>query len=227
MVLYKFKEPKKAENKPENTSNHKETKDSTYHYDSMKQLMDQKNGVNKTKISFKKRKKRKSLDDAAFVKAVVVVVLVMGLICSMFIIYSFFSSFDNTSETQSATVESHSEKVASDYSSNNESNITLPEKWEVTVNKDNPNVDFSDLAKLISYDKHTGYYLFDVYEDDECIVSNMDDSMLNTLWPAYDYCNDKETTTYKLTVRIVETSLSSGVDEIEIGTVPLILTVER
>ena len=63
MVLYKFKEPRQVEDKPKTepkkTPNSKDSEDSAYHYDYMKQLMKQKNGTKSTKATEESKKSKK------------------------------------------------------------------------------------------------------------------------------------------------------------------------
>lgn len=138
MVLYKFKEPKQAEDKPKTeskkTSDSKDSEDSAYHYDYMKQLMKQKNGTKSTKAVdefqclSKKSKKRPCFLTKhklePFVEAFAPIVVILGpivvMICIMLVVGFLLSDPDNSDTDiaqveQTATVESHS-NVVSEYS---------------------------------------------------------------------------------------------------------------
>jgi hypothetical protein len=231
MVLYKFKEPKQAEDKPKTesrkTSDSKDSEDSAYHYDYMKQLMKQKNGTKSTKATEESKKSKNGpfcltkYDLQPFVE---VSVLLVVIICIMFVAVFLLSDPDNSDTDvaqveQTATVESHSE-VVSEYSSfEGMQENGLPKKWVATVNKDHKYIDFSDLAKEYEYRDIARSLSFTVTEGDECIVESIYDVGFQTSWPAYDLCNDSNTKTYNLTVHVSDSD--------EIGTVQLVLTVEK
>ena len=241
MVLYKFKEPKQAEDKPktepEKTPSSKDAEDSSYHYDYMKQLMKQKNGTKSTKAVdefqclSKKSKKRPCFLTKyklePFIEAFAPIVVILGpivvMICVMLVV-GFLSDPDNSDTDiaqaeQTATVESHS-NVVSEYSKfEGMQENGLPKKWIATVNKDHKYIDFSDLAKEYEYRDITRLLSFTVTEGDECIVEPIYDVGFQTSWPAYDLCNDSNTKTYNLTVHVSDSD--------EIGTVQLVLTVEK
>ena len=231
MVLYKFKEPKQAEDKsktePRKTLDSKDSEDSAYHYDYMKQLMKQKNGTKSTKATEESKKSKNGhfcltkYDLQPFVE---VSVLLVVIICIMFVAVFLLSDPDNSDTDvaqveQTATVESHSE-VVSEYSSfEGMQENGLPKKWIAIVNKDHKYIDFSDLAKEYEYRDITRLLSFTVTEGDECIVEPIYDVGFQTSWPAYDLCNDSNTKTYNLTVHVSDSD--------EIGTVQLVLTVEK
>ena len=242
MVLYKFKKPKQAEDKPKTeprkTPSSKESEDSSYHYDYMKQLMKQKNGAKTTKavdefqcLSKKSKKRPRFLTKYKldpFVEAFAPIVVILGpivvMICVMLVVGFLLSDPDNSDTDiaqagQTATVESHSE-VVSEYSSfEGMQENGLPKKWIATVNKDHKYIDFRDLAKEYEYRDITRSLNFTVTEGDECIVESIYDVGFDTTWPAYDLCNDSNTKTYNLTVHVSDSD--------EIGTVQLVLTVEK
>lgn len=242
MVLYKFKEPKQAEDKPKTesrkTSDSKDSENSAYHYDYMKQLMKQKNGTKSTKAVdefqclSKKSKKRPCFLTKhklePFVEAFAPIVVILGpivvMICIMLVVGFLLSDPDNSDTDiaqveQTATVESHS-NVVSEYSSfEGMQENGLPKKWVATVNKDHKYIDFRDLAKEYEYRDITRSLSFTVTEGDECIVDSIYDVGFQTSWPAYDLCNDSNTKTYNLTVHVSDSD--------EIGTVQLVLTVEK
>ena len=111
MVLYKFKEPKQAEDKsktePRKTLDSKDSEDSAYHYDYMKQLMKQKNGTKSTKATEESKKSKNGhfcltkYDLQPFVE---VSVLLVVIICIMFVAVFLLSDPDN-SDTDVAQVE--------------------------------------------------------------------------------------------------------------------------
>ena len=193
MVLYKFKEPKQAEDKPktepEKTPSSKDAEDSSYHYDYMKQLMKQKNGTKSTKAVdefqclSKKSKKRPCFLTKyklePFIEAFAPIVVILGpivvMICVMLVVGFLLSDPDNSDTDiaqaeQTATVESHS-NVVSEYSKfEGMQENGLPKKWIATVNKDHKYIDFSDLAKEYEYRDITRLLSFTVTEGDECIV---------------------------------------------------------
>lgn len=242
MVLYKFKEPKQAEDKPKTeprkTLDSKDSEDSVYHYDYMKQLMKQKNGTKSTKAVdefqclSKKSKKRPCFlakyKLEPFIEAFAPIVVILGpivvMICVMLVVGFLLSDPDNSDTDiaqaeQTATVESHS-NVVSEYSNfEGMQENGLPKKWIATVNKDHKYIDFSDLAKEYEYRDITRLLSFTVTEGDECIVEPIYDVGFQTSWPAYDLCNDSNTKTYNLTVHVSDSD--------EIGTVQLVLTVEK
>lgn len=231
MVLYKFKEPKQAEDKPKTeprkTLDSKDSEDSVYHYDYMKQLMKQKNGTKSTKATEESKKSKNGpfcltkYDLQPFVE---VSVLLVVIICIMFVAVFLLSDPDNSDTDiaqaeQTATVESHS-NVVSEYSKfEGMQENGLPKKWVATVNKDHKYIDFRDLAKEYEYRDITRSLSFTVTEGDECIVDSIYDVGFQTSWPAYDLCNDSNTKTYNLTVHVSDSD--------EIGTVQLVLTVEK
>lgn len=231
MVLYKFKEPKQAEDKPKTesrkTSDSKDSEDSAYHYDYMKQLMKQKNGTKSTKATEESKKSKNGpfcltkYDLQPFVE---VSVLLVVIICIMFVAVFLLSDPDNSDTDiaqaeQTATIESHS-NVVSEYSKfEGMQENGLPKKWIATVNKDHKYIDFRDLAKEYEYRDITRSLSFTVTEGDECIVDSIYDVGFQTSWPAYDLCNDSNTKTYNLTVHVSDSD--------EIGTVQLVLTVEK
>ncbi len=227
MVLYKFKEPKQAEDKPKTeskkTSDSKDSEDSAYHYDYMKQLMKQKNGTKSTKVADNSKKSKKYKPNTFIIGeayALVVVVVVCAILVTSFsLLYHDNSDTDITQAEQTATIESHS-NVVSEYSSfEGMQENGLPKKWIATVNKDHKYIDFSDLAKEYEYRDITRSLSFTVTEGDECIVESIYDVGFQTSWPAYDLCNDSNTKTYNLTVHVSDSD--------EIGTVQLVLTVEK
>ena len=129
------------------------------------------------------------------------------------------SDTDIAQAEQTATVESHS-NVVSEYSKfEGMQENGLPKKWVATVNKDHKYIDFRDLAKEYEYRDITRSLSFTVTEGDECIVDSIYDVGFQTSWPAYDLCNDSNTKTYNLTVHVSDSD--------EIGTVQLVLTVEK
>lgn len=231
MVLYKFKKPNQAEDKPKTeprkTLDSKDSEDSVYHYDYMKQLMKQKNGTKSTKATEESKKSKNGpfcltkYDLQPFVE---VSVLLVVIICIMFVAVFLLSDPDNSDTDiaqaeQTATVESHS-NVVSEYSKfEGMQENGLPKKWIATVNKDHKYIDFSDLAKEYEYRDITRLLNFTVTEGDECIVEPIYDVGFQTSWPAYDLCNDSNTKTYNLTVHVSDSD--------EIGTVQLVLTVEK
>lgn len=231
MVLYKFKKPNQAEDKPKTeprkTLDSKDSEDSVYHYDYMKQLMKQKNGTKSTKATEESKKSKNGpfcltkYDLQPFVE---VSVLLVVIICIMFVAVFLLSDPDNSDTDiaqaeQTATIESHS-NVVSEYSSfEGMQENGLPKKWIATVNKDHKYIDFSDLAKEYEYRDITRSLSFTVTEGDECIVESIYDVGFQTSWPAYDLCNDSNTKTYNLTVHVSDSD--------EIGTVQLVLTVEK
>ena len=231
MVLYKFKEPKQAEDKPKTeprkTLDSKDSEDSVYHYDYMKQLMKQKNGTKSTKATEESKKSKNGpfcltkYDLQPFVE---VSVLLVVIICIMFVAVFLLSDPDNSDTDiaqaeQTATIESHS-NVVSEYSKfEGMQENGLPKKWIATVNKDHKYIDFRDLAKEYEYRDITRSLSFTVTEGDECIVDSIYDVGFQTSWPAYDLCNDSNTKTYNLTVHVSDSD--------EIGTVQLVLTVEK
>lgn len=231
MVLYKFKKPNQAEDKPKTeprkTLDSKDSEDSVYHYDYMKQLMKQKNGTKSTKATEESKKSKNGpfcltkYDLQPFVE---VSVLLVVIICIMFVAVFLLSDPDNSDTDiaqaeQTATIESHS-NVVSEYSKfEGMQENGLPKKWIATVNKDHKYIDFSDLAKEYEYRDITRLLSFTVTEGDECIVEPIYDVGFQTSWPAYDLCNDSNTKTYNLTVHVSDSD--------EIGTVQLVLTVEK
>lgn len=231
MVLYKFKKPNQAEDKPKTvprkTLDSKDSEDSVYHYDYMKQLMKQKNGTKSTKATEESKKSKNGpfcltkYDLQPFVE---VSVLLVVIICIMFVAVFLLSDPDNSDTDiaqaeQTATVESHS-NVVSEYSKfEGMQENGLPKKWVATVNKDHKYIDFRDLAKEYEYRDITRSLSFTVTEGDECIVDSIYDVGFQTSWPAYDLCNDSNTKTYNLMVHVSDSD--------EIGTVQLVLTVEK
>lgn len=231
MVLYKFKKPNQAEDKPKieprKTLDSKDSEDSVYHYDYMKQLMKQKNGTKSTKATEESKKSKNGpfcltkYDLQPFVE---VSVLLVVIICIMFVAVFLLSDPDNSDTDiaqaeQTATIESHS-NVVSEYSKfEGMQENGLPKKWIATVNKDHKYIDFRDLAKEYEYRDITRSLSFTVTEGDECIVDSIYDVGFQTSWPAYDLCNDSNTKTYNLTVHVSDSD--------EIGTVQLVLTVEK
>lgn len=231
MVLYKFKKPNQAEDKPKTeprkTLNSEDSEDSVYHYDYMKQLMKQKNGTKSTKATEESKKSKNGpfcltkYDLQPFVE---VSVLLVVIICIMFVAVFLLSDPDNSDTDiaqaeQTATIESHS-NVVSEYSKfEGMQENGLPKKWIATVNKDHKYIDFRDLAKEYEYRDITRSLSFTVTEGDECIVDSIYDVGFQTSWPAYDLCNDSNTKTYNLTVHVSDSD--------EIGTVQLVLTVEK
>ena len=231
MVLYKFKKPNQAEDKPKTeprkSLNSEDSEDSVYHYDYMKQLMKQKNGTKSTKATDESKKSKDGpfcltkYDLQPFVE---VSVLLVVIICIMFVAVFLLSDPDNSDTDiaqaeQTATVESHS-NVVSEYSKfEGMQENGLPKKWVATVNKDHKYIDFRDLAKEYEYRDITRSLSFTVTEGDECIVDSIYDVGFQTSWPAYDLCNDSNTKTYNLTVHVSDSD--------EIGTVQLVLTVEK
>ena len=240
MVLYKFKEPKQAEDKPktepEKTPSSKDAEDSSYHYDYMKQLMKQKNGTKSTKAvdefqCLSKKSKKRPLTKyklEPFIEAFAPIVVILGpivvMICVMLVVGFLLSDPDNSDTDiaqaeQTATVESHS-NVVSEYSKfEGMQENGLPKKWIATVNKDHKYIDFSDLAKEYEYRDITRLLSFTVTEGDECIVEPIYDVGFQTSWPAYDLCNGSKTKSYNLAVLVSDSD--------EIGTVQLVLTVEK
>lgn len=235
MVLYKFKEPKQAEDKPktepEKTPSSKDAEDSSYHYDYMKQLMKQKNGTKSTKavdefqcLSKKSKKRPCFLTKYKLEPFIEAFAPIVVMICVMLVVGFLLSDPDNSDTDiaqaeQTATVESHS-NVVSEYSKfEGMQENGLPKKWIATVNKDHKYIDFSDLAKEYEYRDITRLLSFTVTEGDECIVEPIYDVGFQTSWPAYDLCNDSNTKTYNLTVHVSDSD--------EIGTVQLVLTVEK
>lgn len=234
MVLYKFKKPKQAEDKPKTeprkTSSSKDSEDSSYHYDYMKQLMKQKNGAKTSASSSEESKKKRDktrfhieteydLEPFVEMTTVLVVFVCILIAAGVFLTKIDSSDIDNTKAEQTATVESHSE-VVSEYSSfEGMQENGLPKKWITTVNKDHKYIDFRDLAKEYEYRDITRSLSFTVTEGDECIVDSIYDVGFDTTWPAYDLCNDSNTKTYNLTVHVSDSD--------EIGTVQLVLTVEK
>lgn len=231
MVLYKFKKPNQAEDKPKTeprkTLDSKDSEDSVYHYDYMKQLMKQKNGTKSTKATEESKKSKNGpfcltkYDLQPFVE---VSVLLVVIICIMFVAVFLLSDPDNSDTDiaqaeQTATIESHS-NVVSEYSKfEGMQENGLPKKWIATVNKDHKYIDFRDLTKEYEYRDITRSLSFTVTEGDECIVDSIYDVGFQTSWPAYDLCNDSNTKTYNLTVHVSDSD--------EIGTVQLVLTVEK
>lgn len=231
MVLYKFKKPNQAEDKPKTeprkSLNSEDSEDSVYHYDYMKQLMKQKNGTKSTKATEESKKSKNGpfcltkYDLQPFVE---VSVLLVVIICIMFVAVFLLSDPDNSDTDiaqaeQTATIESHS-NVVSEYSKfEGMQENGLPKKWIATVNKDHKYIDFRDLAKEYEYRDITRSLSFTVTEGDECIVDSIYDVGFQTSWPAYDLCNDSNTKTYNLTVHVSDSD--------EIGTVQLVLTVEK
>lgn len=228
MVLYKFKEPKQAEDKPKTeprkTSDSKDAEDSSYHYDYMKQLMKQKNGTKSTKATEESKNSPFCLTKYDLQPFVEVSILLVVIICVMLAAAFLLSDLDNSDTDiaqveQTATVESHS-NVVSEYSSfEGMQENGLPKKWVATVNKDHKYIDFRDLAKEYEYRDIARSLSFTVTEGDECIVESIYDVGFQTSWPAYDLCNDSNTKTYNLTVHVSDSD--------EIGTVQLVLTVEK
>lgn len=99
MVLYKFKKPNQAEDKPKTeprkTLDSKDSEDSVYHYDYMKQLMKQKNGTKSTKATEESKKSKNGpfcltkYDLQPFVE---VSVLLVVIICIMFVAVFYYQS---------------------------------------------------------------------------------------------------------------------------------------
>lgn len=231
MVLYKFKKPNQAEDKPKTeprkTLDSKDSEDSVYHYDYMKQLMKQKNGTKSTKATEESKKSKNGpfcltkYDLQPFVE---VSVLLVVIICIMFVAVFLLSDPDNSDTDiaqaeQTATIESHSNVVSECSKFEGMQENGLPKKWIATVNKDHKYIDFRDLAKEYEYRDITRSLSFTVTEGDECIVDSIYDVGFQTSWPAYDLCNDSNTKTYNLTVHVSDSD--------EIGTVQLVLTVEK
>lgn len=148
--------------------------------------------------------------------------MLLFVLCSL--LFFLLSDPDNSDTDiaqaeQTATVESHS-NVVSEYSKfEGMQENGLPKKWVATVNKDHKYIDFRDLAKEYEYRDITRSLSFTVTEGDECIVDSIYDVGFQTSWPAYDLCNDSNTKTYNLTVHVSDSD--------EIGTVQLVLTVEK
>lgn len=227
MVLYKFKEPKQAEDKPKTkprkTSDSKDAEDSSNHYDYMKQLIEQNNRAESVKSTDEFTEKKLPL---IFTKEdVVSIVVIMFVVICVVIIFSnldmgfHLDTIFRSTQANPTTIESHSE-VVSEYSSfEGMQENGLPKKWIATVNKDHKYIDFRDLAKEYEYRDITRSLSFTVTEGDECIVESIYDVGFQTSWPAYDLCNDSNTKTYNLTVHVSDSD--------EIGTVQLVLTVEK
>lgn len=230
MVLYKFKEPKHAEHKsktePKKTSYSKESKDSSYHYDYMKQLMKQKNGTKSAKIQEQlNRFGMGGLTKHEWILFIELFAISVAIICGMIVAGYLLSDHsgsdtDITQVKQTATVESYS-NVVSEYSRfEGMQENGLPEKWIATVDEDHKYIDFKDLAKEYEYRDVTRSLSFTVTEGNKCIVYPIYDNRLETSWPAYDLCKDSSTKTYNLIVHVQDFSD-------ELGTVQLVLTVEK
>lgn len=116
--------------------------------------------------------------------------------------------------------------VADTQETNRLSSSDLPKQLNVTVDKENPNVDFRKLCPdLMQMKSDYNEVLADVYLGDERIVNGL--PVAYDVWNAYECCNDLETKTYNLTVRFSVYSEVFSSDMSEIGTVPLTLTVKR
>lgn len=229
MVLYKFKEPKnvevKSKTEPKTISHSEDSKSSSYHYDYMKQLMNQKNETKSTKTieTSKKKKSKNRLYDLKKIKPFIIVsVTIVSIIIAVSLCCMIIAQVEveQTSTSESHSSESYS-NVVSEYSKfEGMQENGLPKKWIATVNKDHKYIDFRDLVKEYKDRGVTKSLNFTVTEGNECIVEPIYDCDVQTSWPAYDLCKDSSTKTYNLIVHVQDFSD-------EIGTVQLVLTVEK